>query len=58
MYGGIVFVLETPFCGIFVRKQYITLELSGGPEMGDPENLLEGSGKQRRHLKIANREVP
>jgi len=57
MYGGIVFELGylTPkrlFCGVFVRKEYLTIEFDRGAELKDPKGLLEGAGKYRRHLKI------
>lgn len=52
-YGGIVFLLdEHLFSGLFVRKNHISLEFVHGAEMNDPKNLLEGTGKFRRHLKI------
>jgi len=52
MYGGIMFTLEEDFGGLFVRKDHITFEFSSGISMKDPDKLLEGSGKFRRHLKI------
>jgi len=52
MYGGIIFVSDRPFCGLFVRKEHITIEFDRGAEMGDPRGLLEGSGRHRRHLKV------
>jgi len=52
MYGGIMFSLEDDFGGLFVRKNHISFEFSFGVEMNDPEKILEGAGKYRRHLKI------
>ena len=53
MYGGIMFSLnEEDFSGLFVRKNHISFEFSNGHKMNDPNKLLEGSGKLRRHLKI------
>jgi len=52
MYGGIIFLSDRPFCGLFVRKEHITVEFDRGAEMDDPKGLLEGSGKHRRHLKV------
>jgi len=52
MYGGIMFSLETDFGGLFVRKNHISFEFGFGVYMDDPHNILEGSGKLRRHLKI------
>jgi len=52
-YGGICFydagLLVT---GIFQRKEHVSLEFSEGGAMEDPNGLLEGKGKFRRHLKI------
>ena len=52
MYGGIMFSLETDFGGLFVRKYHISFEFGFGVYMDDPYNILEGSGKLRRHIKI------
>ena len=55
-YGGLVFLSEKRlFCGIFIRKNHISVEFDRGAEMQDTVNLLEGSGT-RRHLKIFQRE--
>ena len=57
MYGGIMFSLNNEdFGGLFVRKNHISLEFSKGFIMKDPNKLLEGSGKFRRHLKIKSKE--
>ncbi|MCH7962778.1 MAG: DUF1801 domain-containing protein [Bacteroidetes bacterium] len=57
MYGGIMFSLNNEdFGGLFVRKNHISLEFSKGFIMKDPNELLEGSGKFRRHLKIKSKE--
>lgn len=52
MYGGIMFSLEDDFGGVFVRKNHISFEFVSGFSMNDPDKLLEGTGKLRRHLKI------
>jgi len=52
MYGGIMFSLDEDFGGLFVYKNHISFEFSLGALMKDPEKLLEGGGKLRRHLKI------
>ena len=55
-YGGLVFVSgKRLFCGIFIRKNHISVEFDRGGEMQDPDNFLEGSGT-RRHLKILQKE--
>ena len=52
IYGGIMFSLDDDFGGIFVRKNHISFEFGNGFAMNDPDKLLEGKGKFRRHLKI------
>ncbi|MEE9431076.1 MAG: DUF1801 domain-containing protein [Melioribacteraceae bacterium] len=52
MYGGIMFSLEEDFGGVFASKNHISFEFSFGYKMNDEKNLLEGTGKFRRHLKI------
>ena len=53
MYEGIVFFLNDEiFSGLFLNKKHITLEFSRGILMEDPNRILEGKGKYRRHLKI------
>lgn len=54
MYGGIMFSIVDDFGGIFVRKNHISFEFSNGFKMNDPNKLLEGTGKFRRHLKITS----
>lgn len=52
MYGGIMFTLETDFGGLFASKKHISFEFSNGYLFDDPENILEGTGKYRRHIKF------
>ena len=57
MYGGIVFELEpgkhkTMVCGHFVYKNHVSLEFTNGNELRDPNGVLEGNGKFRRHIKL------
>ena len=52
-YGGIVFNISGELVGgIFLYKQHLSIEFSHGAQFDDPEKLLEGKGKMRRHLKI------
>ncbi len=56
-YGGLVFnVGKELITGIFTRKKHISVEFSFGAGFEDPQKLLEGSGKLRRHLKIISRD--
>ncbi|MDN5202781.1 DUF1801 domain-containing protein [Fulvivirgaceae bacterium BMA10] len=52
MYGGIIFSYDEDFGGVFVYKSHVSFEFSFGYKFNDPENLLEGGGKFRRHLKF------
>ena len=56
-YGGILFgTAEGHFCGLFAYRQHVGLEFSAGAALPDPEQLLEGSGRLRRHLKLRTAE--
>ncbi|MBL1419565.1 MAG: DUF1801 domain-containing protein [Alphaproteobacteria bacterium] len=57
MYGGLVFELEdavhkTQIVGIFISKKHVSFAFTNGYLLNDPESLLEGGGKYRRHLKL------
>lgn len=52
MYGGILYYLHDGFCGIFPYKSHVSLEFGQGYLFEDKDNLLEGTGKFRRHLKF------
>jgi len=51
-YGGLLYSIEKPVGGIFVSKNHVSVEFSNGSDFSDPEKLLLGSGKYRRHLKF------
>ncbi len=54
-YGGIVFFKnEQLLGGLFLRKKFVTMELSFGYQFRDDDQLLEGTGKFRRNLKFRN----
>ena len=42
------------FCYLAVQKDYANLGFNYGAALPDPEHLLEGSGKEFRHVKILN----
>jgi hypothetical protein len=57
MYGGIIYSIpERMFCGLFLRKNHISVEFDLGYLLNDEDKYLEGKGKYRRHLKIHNKE--
>ncbi len=51
-YGGILFSAPTAFCGVFSYKHHVSLEFSEGAKLTDTQQLLEGVGKHRRHIKL------
>jgi hypothetical protein len=51
-YGGIMFTAGSPFCGLFSYTNHVSLEFGRGAELPDPHKVLEGSGKNRRHIKL------
>jgi hypothetical protein len=51
-YGGIIFTAGSPFCGLFSYTNHVSLEFGRGAELPDPHDVLEGSGKNRRHIKL------
>ncbi|MEX2964205.1 DUF1801 domain-containing protein [Microbulbifer sp. TYP-18] len=54
-YGGLVFAKnERLVGGIFIYKNHLSLEFGQGAEFDDPDGLLEGKGKFRRHLKFTS----
>lgn len=55
MYGGIIYSIpERMFCGLFLRKNHMSVEFDLGFLLNDDDKYLEGKGKYRRHLKIHN----
>ncbi len=50
-YGGIVFLKNGHLLGgLFLRKTFVTLDLSFGNELVDKDAILEGNGKFRRNI--------
>ena len=55
-YGGIVFNVSSKLIGgIYLYKEHMSIEFSNGSNFSDPNGLLEGKGKLRRHLKITEK---
>lgn len=52
IYGGIMFTLADDFGGVFASKHHVSFEFGQGYLFKDPDKLLEGGGKFRRHLKL------
>ena len=53
-YGGLYYSLDKPFAGLFVYKNHVTLGFTNGASLSDPEKILVGTGKQRRHIQVAS----
>lgn len=56
-YGGIVIEriagqTDTQCCGYFAYTTHVSLEFTQGAKLADPESMLEGNGKHRRHIKL------
>lgn len=57
MYGGQVIEMragdpKSSIGGLLSYAAHVSLELTKGALLDDPDKLLEGKGKQRRHLKL------
>lgn len=58
-YGGLLYTLkpeekEGQFCGVFAYKNHVQLAIGFGPELDDPEKVLKGTGKTRRHVNFSS----
>lgn len=58
-YGGTLYTLkpddkEGQFCGLFSYADHVQLAFSQGAMLKDPDNLLQGKGKLRRHINFEN----
>ena len=58
-YGGTLYTLkpdekEGQFCGVFPYKDHVQLAFSNGAALNDPQHLLVGTGKLRRHIKFSD----
>ncbi|MGE0315439.1 MAG: DUF1801 domain-containing protein [Lautropia sp.] len=46
------------FCYLYVTKRYATLGFQRGAALADPGGLLEGTGKDMRHIKFTEGRSP
>jgi len=56
-YGGTLFTLkpaekEGQFCGVFAYTSHVQLSFSNGVLLDDPDRMLAGAGKSRRHVNL------
>ena len=47
-----VFSTHTSFAYLLANKTYVTLGFNDAKKLNDPKGLLEGTGKDMRHIKI------
>jgi hypothetical protein len=52
-YGGLLFSVGKPFCGVFAYAKHVSLEFGEGASLPDEHHVLEGEGKLRRHIKLS-----
>lgn len=56
IYGGVGFFLkDEPIGDVYPYKEHVSIVFSRGNELSDPDGLLNGKGKFRRHLKAFSR---
>lgn len=53
-YGGLLFSIGKPVCGIFSYTNHVSLEFVSGVLLPDAHKVLEGNGAQRRHIKLSS----
>ncbi len=55
-WGVPTFEEKNPFCFYMVGKKHVTFGFHFGTSLDDPEGLLEGTGKNLRHVKLRSTE--
>ena len=58
-YGGVLFTLkpeekEGQYSGVFINKNYVKISFAKGAQLSDPQGILLGKGKYRRHLNFSS----
>ena len=51
-WGIPTFEQKDPFCYFMMGKNHVTFGFHFGTSLEDPEGLLEGTGKNMRHVKL------
>lgn len=51
-WGIPTFETDVPFCFYMIGKRHVTFGFHYGTSLQDPERLLEGTGKNIRHVKL------
>jgi hypothetical protein len=55
-WGVPTFDFHGPFCILMVGKDHVTFGFTRGTSLSDPEGLLEGTGRNLRHVKLKTAE--
>jgi hypothetical protein len=55
-WGIPTFDFQGPFCLLMVGKKHVTFGFTRGTSLSDPAGLLEGTGKNLRHVKLKTAE--
>lgn len=53
-WGNLTYQGAKIVCSLVSHRDHVNLQLWGGAELDDPSGLLEGTGKEMRHLKVAS----
>jgi hypothetical protein len=56
-WGIPTFLAQDPFCFYMVGKNHVTFGFHYGTSLEDPQGLLEGTGKNLRHVKLRDSEA-
>lgn len=48
----VIYEYEKGFCAVAPHKNWVNLQFYAGTDLPDPSNLLEGTGKSMRHVKV------
>lgn len=57
IYGGIgVYFGEKLIGGVWVYSKHVSVIFSDGYKLKDPDKILEGNGKFRRHIKVYSKD--
>lgn len=51
-WGGILYRKNEYVCAVVIHKSHVGLHFWRGRELKDPKHLLEGTGEDKRHIKI------
>lgn len=48
----VIYEHKKGFCAVAPHKKWVNIQFYAGTDLPDPSNLLEGTGKSMRHVKI------